>query len=326
MNQGEILDRTFQIYRRQFWPFVVVAAVPALVVEGISLADAYWFHLYSLASSDNHSRTGLFMLRMVFSIGFYHFSSLIGALLFPVILKLVSGSVLNEEINIREAWRFFGARWPRYLGLSALKLFAGLVIVEVLTVLLLALTMEGLDELGAQSFLDGPKSFIILALWIAAGFATFLWIDSSLSLATPSAASENLKAFRALRRSWTLTRGTRLRIALTWIPLAIGAWMLSGSSQWVLRLVVIMAARSTHSRWIGYILYPILSRTMNTALNALFGPIYPIAITLFYYDQRIRREGYDIERMMDSAGMIAPTNPPEGTEILVPEAAGEAHS
>jgi hypothetical protein len=38
----------------------------------------------------------------------------------------------------------------------------------------------------------------------------------------------------------------------------------------------------------------------------LLAPIYPIAKTLFYYDQRIRREGYDIERMMDAAGMTAP--------------------
>jgi hypothetical protein len=34
-----------------------------------------------------------------------------------------------------------------------------------------------------------------------------------------------------------------------------------------------------------------------------------IALTLFYYDQRIRHEGYDIERMMDAAGMITPATP-----------------
>jgi hypothetical protein len=41
-------------------------------------------------------------------------------------------------------------------------------------------------------------------------------------------------------------------------------------------------------------------------VSTLTGPIYTIAITLFYYDQRIRLEGYDIERMMDAAGMTAP--------------------
>ena len=49
---------------------------------------------------------------------------------------------------------------------------------------------------------------------------------------------------------------------------------------------------------------------LNAVISTLLAPIYPIAITLFYYDQRIRREGYDIERMMDEAGMIAPATPP----------------
>jgi hypothetical protein len=312
MNLGEILDRTFQIYRKQFWAFVVVAAVPALVVQCISLADAYWFHLYSSATSDNHWAPGLFMTRVVFSIGYYHFSSLVGALLFPVILKLVSGIVFNEEIRIREAWRFFGARWRRYLSLSALKLVAGLVLAEILAIAILAGEIAFAEELHIDTG-TGLESLWMILLPLVSGFTAFLCINSSLSLAVPSAAFEDLKAFRALRRSWTLTRGARLRIALTWVALAIGAWMLSSSFQWILRLVVIAAVHSTHARWIGYTLYPFLSRTMITALAALFGPIYPIALTLFYYDQRMRREGYDIERLMDAAGLHAPPAPPAET-------------
>jgi hypothetical protein len=38
--------------------------------------------------------------------------------------------------------------------------------------------------------------------------------------------------------------------------------------------------------------------------NVLIGPIYAIGLTLFYYDQRIRKEGYDIEWMMQAAGLL----------------------
>jgi hypothetical protein len=31
--------------------------------------------------------------------------------------------------------------------------------------------------------------------------------------------------------------------------------------------------------------------------------LFPIAVTLFYYDQRIRKEGFDIEWLMQSAEM-----------------------
>jgi hypothetical protein len=37
--------------------------------------------------------------------------------------------------------------------------------------------------------------------------------------------------------------------------------------------------------------------------NTFVQPIYATGFTLFYYDQRVRKEGYDIERMMHNAGM-----------------------
>ena len=37
--------------------------------------------------------------------------------------------------------------------------------------------------------------------------------------------------------------------------------------------------------------------------NTFVGPIFATGFTLFYYDQRVRKEGYDIERLMETAGM-----------------------
>lgn len=37
--------------------------------------------------------------------------------------------------------------------------------------------------------------------------------------------------------------------------------------------------------------------------NTFIGPIYSTGLTLFYYDQRIRKEGFDIEWMMRAAGL-----------------------
>ena len=42
------------------------------------------------------------------------------------------------------------------------------------------------------------------------------------------------------------------------------------------------------------------------AVKALTNPIYGIALTVFYFDQRIRKEGFDIEWMMQQAGMLPP--------------------
>jgi hypothetical protein len=58
---------------------------------------------------------------------------------------------------------------------------------------------------------------------------------------------------------------------------------------------------------------------MNEPLYpSTLGEISPIAVTLFYYDQRIRREGYDIEKMMESAGMNAPATQTIGGSLITP--------
>jgi hypothetical protein len=45
------------------------------------------------------------------------------------------------------------------------------------------------------------------------------------------------------------------------------------------------------------------------AVRALTRPITGIALILFYYDQRIRKEAFDIEWMMLKAGLVVPLPP-----------------
>jgi hypothetical protein len=67
-----------------------------------------------------------------------------------------------------------------------------------------------------------------------------------------------------------------------------------------------------------YLLYAVVS--------AFVSPIYSIAITLIYYDQRIRQEGYDIERMMEAAGLVAPGPQPSGDGLATPAEAVEGQA
>jgi hypothetical protein len=43
-----------------------------------------------------------------------------------------------------------------------------------------------------------------------------------------------------------------------------------------------------------------------------------IVATLIHYDQRIRREGYDVEWMMRAAGLDAPATSVDGTSSFAP--------
>ena len=57
--------------------------------------------------------------------------------------------------------------------------------------------------------------------------------------------------------------------------------------------------------------------------GTFIGPIYAAGLALFYYDQRIRKEGYDIEWMMQAAGLTVPAPIAEPPIVAEPPAAAE---
>jgi hypothetical protein len=94
---------------------------------------------------------------------------------------------------------------------------------------------------------------------------------------------------------------------------------------WALSMVLIIAAYVPFaivlgvvtavghgSRYAGVVLViaEIFNVLMNFAVQSLITPVYATALALFYYDQRIRKEGFDIEWMMQAAGLTAPETPP----------------
>jgi hypothetical protein len=52
--------------------------------------------------------------------------------------------------------------------------------------------------------------------------------------------------------------------------------------------------------------YTVVAYFFYAVIGAVVGPLYPIAVTLFYYDQRSRKEGFDVEIMMEAAGLTEP--------------------
>jgi len=319
MNLGEILDRAIQIYRRRFWAFVCISALPALGMRLIHTLDLLTWNVRSHLDTD--WPPGRVMVNMVISIGFYHFSSFFAMLVFPAIIHLASGSILEKPDSLRLAFRFVFTRWKGFIWIAFLKLFAGLVAPELIVLgILISLSLLD-DATGFARDLSGVASIPIVAVPALIGFLIFLWLLPRFSLAFPAGAIEQLRGFRSLRRSWRLSNGTRWRILVMWLALFLGSWATLSSLQFILRQTAVALASALHSHFIIKSLFPPAYYALNTAFLTLIGPIFPIALTLFYYDQRIRHEGYDIERMMDAAGLNAPAPSPSAE---VPAASAEA--
>jgi Membrane domain of glycerophosphoryl diester phosphodiesterase len=301
MNFGEILDRSFQIYRSRFFAFIGIAAAPVLTMHCLEAADNAWFHVHSLLHPFHQPGT---LWKFLIALGFYHVSSVLSILAMPAHVKLVSGQILGERKSIFVAIRFAASRWRTYFWIAILKVSAQLIIPEVLASGLILVGVLILELGGALNGSGGGLAVLIVFAAGLCGLLLFLWIGACLALTVPAAALEQLKGMQALRRSWSLSKASRGRILLLWIVVILALTGAVLCIYLILRFLMFFIGKANYGlndpRGIFHLLYVILSAVAGT----LIAPIYPIAATLFYYDQRIRKEGFDIEQMMAAAGMI----------------------
>jgi hypothetical protein len=301
MNLGEILDRTFQIYRSRFLVFVGMALIPAFAAELIEFGDNTWLHVSSLAHPAG--RFEIFLWNTVVSLVFYNVFCIIALTIGPGIVKLASSSIAGEDCSMISSLRFIALRWRGYVWIAVLKVYVALVLPELVYVVLLigaVLLGESVHPTGHEPQLVTP---ILSLLAFGVGWGLFFWLGACQSLSIPAAVLENVAGFRSIRRSWTLSKGTRLRIWFVWIILFAAIWALTFGLTFLLSRLMPLAGSLMNQAGLMRKLYVPAVVVMVTAIYGIVGPILPIAVTLFYYDQRVRKEGFDVEQMMHSAGL-----------------------
>jgi hypothetical protein len=121
------------------------------------------------------------------------------------------------------------------------------------------------------------------------------------SLAVPACVVEDLNARKAIRRSIELAKDSWGRIIL----LALLVFVIKFMLVMVTQAFVFVSAFKHPGQMPGPGISSI-SQVLGFFTNSFLGPIWATGITLFYYDQRVRKEGYDIEWMMQAAGLTVP--------------------
>jgi len=97
------------------------------------------------------------------------------------------------------------------------------------------------------------------------------------------------------RRSWELVRGNRGKVFLILLAILVIQWLV-GTGVAVISLFGLFGLGSSSGA--------VISQVLNGLVSILMTPMSAIAVTLLYYDFRIRKEGFDLEmlsRSMDSA-------------------------
>jgi hypothetical protein len=114
------------------------------------------------------------------------------------------------------------------------------------------------------------------------------------AVAVPALVLENIPARAAIRRSISLTRGSLARAAVLAVFATIIAYAALFLLQGPFAIGMVMAGPGTPTAtW-----FSLMGAVAGTIGNAITGPIMIVALAVFYYDVRIRKEGLDLQLMV----------------------------
>lgn len=311
LTLGEILDRTAQLYRTNFVLFAGIFAVYAGVALMLNLLllglgeSLKALHVTGPLVWITVSASGVELLILFL---------LVGAAV-AAICRAVAWVHLGEPATIRGAYKSVLPRLGRYLWLMTITALVVWTPIALLYGGYFGYLLYYGKSLGSpvgtaaaqQAAAANPQAALIaviatgvfVLLLLPVGVYTIL-MGLRYSLALPACVVENLKARPALRRSVQLSKGARGRIFV--LGLLIGVIKLGFI--FLTQFFIFISLFKNHGQ-IGVGLSA-LSQIIAFFTNSFLGPIYATGITLFYYDQRVRKEGYDIEWMMQAAGLTPP--------------------
>ena len=262
MTLGEVLDRTFSLYKDNFLLFAGIVAIPYLII-------------------------------VVFS-AFYS-----GVLFGP---QFSPGAAVSPAM----ALPFFGRL------LSALVLFAlvGLVVfasAQAATVIAVSDLYLGRTPGLAQSFVRVRGRIlhvllVMILIYLMCGFGMIfffipgIWLLCRTAVAVPAATLEDVGPGGAISRSFQLSKGSASQIFAVYALL----FFLLFLSMFIFQFPFLVAAGSPmkpHALSLGM---QILQGVATWVSGVIVWPIGTIAFSLIYYNQRVRKEACDLEKLMAS--------------------------
>ena len=308
MTLGEILDRTAELFRNHFLLFAGISAIFAGTMLLMEMLHLGGLTLLGYPHIPPHLEWAYAV-----SLGAQILAvALVAGLSIAAFNRVVAWIYLDEPVTIRSAALSIFSRLRRYLWLMTVMMFRAWSPLFILYVVLFAI----LFAVMPSGFLFNPQvaqhpptmspstaigvllSMLVLApLFIATlVYGVFMWLRYSLAM--PACVVEDLPTGQAIKRSIELSQGSRGRIFVLWllvyaVRLILG--LLIGFP-----FIVFGLKHPGHALPLAWLA---ISQVGGFVTNTFIGPIYSTGLTLFYYDQRIRKEGFDIEWMMRAAGL-----------------------
>jgi len=256
LSIGDILDRTFTLYRSNFLLFIALAGIPRLPALASGL----------LQIQGTVGRVPTFSAYMLGLLGLTYLLSFVGYLFSQGgAVVAVSELYLGRSITIMQSFRRVVDEIGPLLGVLILN---GLIIVVGLILLII------------------PGIYMMCRLFVG----------------VPAAVIERKGPMESLSRSMELTKGFAGRVCIIILLYFVVSFGFGLIMSLPLGVVIATGARdpSVVQTWSS------VQVVLSTILEVLLSPILLIATSIYYYDLRVRKEGFDLQVMMDPDGANIP--------------------
>jgi hypothetical protein len=296
MSLGEVLDRTFHLYKNHFWLFAGITALPfsLLLIAQIAVAA-----MSSVAAKAPAAHTAPFSPGAVGgmvgggALVFLLYFVMIGAAHAATVFA-VSDLYLSRPVSIRGSFGRVG--WKVFRVLAVFFLLGIVMVVPFLVVAVVAFALPTAILKGIGLLLLIPVVGILMVILMC-----------RVAVSIPVAMLEDLGAVRALERSARLTKDHVLQIFVIFLLVLVATYVAILVLQ--MPLLILMMASVTAHKTPSFGLQ-VLQQLAAFVSQVLVGPIGTIAFSLMYYNLRVRKEAFDIQHLMASMSANPEPNAP----------------
>ncbi len=301
LSLGEVLDRTFALYRSHFWLFAgisMIAATVNVIGQGISLIAVHQMagHLAAArtptpAASPAAALAGMRGLGAAtlgaYSVGLVFV--LVSAVTHAATALAMTKVYLQQPTSVGDALGRIGPRWYRWIAMAIWQAFSFAWLPATCGVAGGVLLGFGTRSRStALAGIGGGVLFLTVFAAMPAGVIFYL----RNALAVPAAVTEGLTLRPAMRRSKALAAGSKGRIFVV-LLIALCLLEVVGILQTPATMLMLLAPNKEHY------LAQAISLLLTFAGHTVVAPVALIGLTLVYFDQRVRKEALDLELLLE---------------------------
>lgn len=259
LSVGEILDAGFRLFRHRFGNLVACVLVP---IVPLTILGTIITASTDENAFDVNAPANDSAAAVAGALTGAVVQSIGAALAVAACFKAISAAYLGEHASVGDSLRY------------ALARFVPLIVTYILVVLI---TIPG---------------FILL-------FIPGIWLSVKLCMAFPAVVFERAGPFKAIGRSWRLTKGNWWRIFGTLVVVFLIALVVNFA------LTAVLGGIAAGSDTISEVAFAVLATLITLLTYVLTYPLWAAVMTVIYYDLRVRNEGFDLQLLAQGVGADA---------------------